>query len=133
MSEFPYVIIAIRLERIIEAIRAERIRQIEAESYDSEHDSEHIHGELADMAAYYATTRQPVASTGFHDEVFCSGHVLELLWPANWDVRFAKKGSKTRERQLIVAASLIIAEIERLHVKNDLENLSKERDSDSIR
>jgi len=41
----------------VEAIAAERKRQIEAEGWTPEHDDEHTNGEMADAAACYARRR----------------------------------------------------------------------------
>jgi hypothetical protein len=77
----------------ITEIQAERQRQIEVEGWTPEHDDKHDNGELADAATCYAcpSTRS-------------------LIWP--WDEQWWKP--TTRRRDLIKAAALIVAEIERL-------------------
>lgn len=78
----------------IEAIAAERQRQIEVEGWTPEHDDDHNNGELADAAACYAR-----------------GRCMSSVWP--WDDNWWKPGSG-RRRQLVKAGALIVAEIERL-------------------
>lgn len=81
----------------------ERQRQIEQEGWTAEHDDKHRDCELAAAAACYATCN--------------SDSYLELryrgaqLWPGTWRGWF--KGSSYR-RNLVKAAALILAEIERL-------------------
>lgn len=78
---------------IIEEIAAERRRQVEAEGWTPEHDDEHWGGEMAHAAASYACPLiQPYA------------------WP--WDPEWWKP--TTPRRNLIKAAALLVAEIERL-------------------
>lgn len=89
---------------VIDEIAAERARQISEEGWTPEHDDEHGHGEMAMAASCYA---------------FASGHPLyEEHWDTTpppwwkWDKRWWKpKGAR---RNLIRAAALIVAEIERL-------------------
>lgn len=104
----------------IELIAKERRRQIEKEGFDSDHDDEHFHGQLAMAAACYTT---PVS-------LFCADisphHVLiEDPWPVDWDQEWDKrrrnrKGElifredKGRIRDLVKAGALIAAEIDRL-------------------
>lgn len=86
---------------VIEEIRAERLRQIEKEGWTPDHDWHvHPHGELALAAACYA-----VEGVAHKDHEF-----IERLWP------FSTKWWKPRDRRrnLIRAAALIVAEIERL-------------------
>lgn len=72
-------------------VLAERRRQIEVEGWTPEHDDGHRHSELADAAACYATNDR-------------------TLWP--WSAEWWKP--TTRRRDLVRAAALILAEIERL-------------------
>lgn len=82
--------------RVLEDIAAERQRQLE--QYDRAHDDGHPGGELANAAALLAST-VPVPS-----------HAAEPIWA--WDLR--QKLAADRRRQLVVAAALLVAEIERL-------------------
>jgi hypothetical protein len=79
----------------LDAIAAERVRQIGVEGCSPEHDDEqHSGGELADAAACYARGKQ-----------------MSGVWP--WTDEWWKPGSD-RRRQLVKAGALIVAEIERL-------------------
>ena len=88
--------------RIIEEIATERRRQIEAEGWTPEHDDSHTSGEMADAAACYA------ASARWHG--IKPLDVCPSRWP--WSRDWWKP--KDRRRDLIRAAALIVAEIERL-------------------
>lgn len=79
-------------------VLAERQRQIQREGWTPEHDDEHCRGELAQAAACYA-----IGSVG------CTSGTT-MLWP--WAMNDWKP--KGERRDLIRAAALIIAEIERL-------------------
>lgn len=84
---------------VIEEIAAERRRQIEVEGWTPKHDDdEHASGEMAYAAACYCIADDN--SPGF----------LLAYWP--WSHRWWKP--KSRRRDLIRAAALIVAEIERL-------------------
>ncbi len=84
----------------LEDIAAERRRQVEAEGYDVQHDDEHGGGELARAAAAYAI--------GTTEEGFPS--MVRELWPWQWH-QFRPKSLRT---DLVRAAALLVAEIERL-------------------
>lgn len=86
---------------VIEELAAERRRQIEAEGWSPEHDDEHRDGELAAAAAAYALHD---LRGGFF------GRWHSTIWP--WALHWWKP--KSRRRDLIRAAALIVAEIERL-------------------
>lgn len=99
-------------------IAAERRRQIEAEGWTLAHDDEHDHGEMAMAAAAYAWL------AGLHDEsraaqirmqgVRADGQhaTINDLWPQHWLDAWFKP--KDKRRDLVRAAALIVAEIERL-------------------
>ena len=78
---------------IYDEIHDERIRQITEEGYSLEHDDKFTHGELASAAAAYAF----------------SGTLEKMLWPFKNPIK--KKDTRSN---LIRAAALIVAEIERL-------------------
>lgn len=83
-------------------VAAERRRQVEAEGWSSEHDDQHSNGEMATAAACYLVPQYihwPLA-----------GGIGHLRWP--WTKQWWKP--KNRRRDLIRAAALIVAEIERL-------------------
>ena len=79
-------------------VLAERLRQINSEGWTAWHDDHHEHGELARAAATYA-----LHSTGKHGS-------RALTWP--WAPEWWKP--TTRRRDLVKAAALLIAEIDRL-------------------
>jgi hypothetical protein len=80
-------------------VTSERLRQIAQEGYSTEHDDEHVRGELAAMAALYAMPE---------DAREC-GDWAEALRPEGWEAKFGD-----RRRDLVKAGALILAEIERL-------------------
>ncbi|HVJ44690.1 MAG TPA: hypothetical protein VM639_24550 [Dongiaceae bacterium] len=88
---------------------AERQRQISVEGWTPEHDDEHAHGEMARAAACYALgymMEKPRPNNPMERQTFKPS----MLWP--WGRRWWKP--KDRRRDLVRAAALIIAEIERL-------------------
>lgn len=82
---------------VIDEIAAERKRQIEDEGWTPNHDDEHNGGELALAGACYALGSTGVRRAPEH-------------WP--FDPNWWKPQS--RRRDLVRAAALIVAEIERL-------------------
>lgn len=83
---------------VLEKVFSERRRQREVKGYTPEHDRRHDEGELAMAAAAFA-----VQSTG-------AGSGADILWP----FPTLMPAYATRRRRLIVAAALIVAEIERI-------------------
>lgn len=81
----------------IHDIQAERNRQISHEGWSPQHDDEHRDGSLAVAAACYALNHP-----GWRGFTHC--------WP--WSLDWWKP--KDRRRNLVIAAALIVAEIERL-------------------
>lgn len=75
---------------------AERRRQVDEEGCTPEHDDEHTFEELAAAAACYATA--------------CPSTPMPIDWP--WDAKWWKP--KDRRRNLVRAAALLLAEIERV-------------------
>lgn len=93
---------ALRKNVIIE-IAAERQRQSDAEGYATEHDDEHTDGAIARAACAYAIhTTLPNATY--------EKHGAPAFWP--WQPEAWKP--KDKRRDLIRAAALLVAEIERL-------------------
>ena len=78
-------------------VLAERQRQIHAEGHDEAHDDRWTNGELAEAGASYAIASHFPAHA-------------PIEWP--WDREWWKP--KDRRRNLVRAAALIIAEIDRL-------------------
>lgn len=105
---------------VIEEIAAERKRQIEAEGWSFEHDDKHGHGELALAGACYALH---AASPSTNYKIIPP----DRRWPWKetydgsggrgehpiWHTRPAWWKPKDERRDLIRAAALIVAEIER--------------------
>jgi hypothetical protein len=89
---------------ILAEIGAERARQIDKEGFDVEHDDEHESSEIAFAAACYAAPEKL-----YRMEQFADGHSIVNAWP--WE---SEPKRKSRRRDLIRAAALIVAEIERL-------------------
>jgi len=92
---------------------AERQRQVAGEGYDAAHDDEHDLGELALAASYYAI-HSAAELLPIPDESNVSRKwILESyaggVWP--WDRAECKP--KTRREDLVRAAALLIAQIER--------------------
>lgn len=83
---------------VIDEIAAERKRQIEKEGWSSDHDDTHDRGEMALAAAAYAKN-----AAG-------PGPIPKPLWP--WSYEWWRP--TTPRRDLIKAAALIVAELERL-------------------
>lgn len=83
-------------------VLAERKRQMDVEGWTPEHDDKHKPGELSDAAACYAAWGGPpsVSSIGLPPPI----------WP--WDCRDWKPS--TTRRDLVKAAALLLAEIERI-------------------
>jgi hypothetical protein len=81
----------------IDDIAAERERQKSAEGWTEEHDDGHTKAEMATAAACYI--------------LYSPDHTAPLIWP--W-AGFWWKPSGGRRRNLVKAAALLVAEIERL-------------------
>lgn len=98
---------------VIDEIAAERRRQVSAEGWTPEHDDAHGNGEMAQAAAVYALgSAVDQAERAVMDEFGSDGtpHRIHSQWP--WGREWHKP--KDRRRDLIRAAALIVAEIERL-------------------
>jgi len=80
----------------------ERVRQLEEEDWDYTHDDEHINGELIHAAICYAQIGQNPYDP--------QGQVRPMTWP--WGDDDWKP--KSNRENLVRAAALLIAEIERL-------------------
>ncbi|MFY9141498.1 hypothetical protein [Sulfuricurvum sp.] len=87
------------MNQFLQLVEKERTRQIVQKGYTTEHDDEHVDGELADAAACYVTD-----NTEYID--------LSEMWP--WSFEFFKKEDHSRKQQLIIAAAFINAEYDRI-------------------
>jgi hypothetical protein len=93
----------------------ERLRQQTEEGWTPEHDDRHSDGSLARAAASYAyAATLPDKARKYVSGIYSlrNSFVLDELWPDSWDSKWWKP--KDRRRDLVRAAALIIAEIERL-------------------
>ena len=91
------------MSKALDDIAAERRRQIEAEGWTPEHDDRHDRGEMALAAFCYIGNTSELGD--FHD-----GNGIPEPWP--WDQSWWKP--KNVRRDLVRAAALLVAEIERL-------------------
>jgi hypothetical protein len=89
-------------------VLAERCRQVEQEGYAPEHDDDHVGGEIAAYAAFYAMP--PAAREWSATETGYGDTFGEAIVPADWKV--PKEGD--RRGELVKAGALILAEIERI-------------------
>jgi hypothetical protein len=87
--------------RAVNEVLAERERQVSEEGWTSEHDAEHTNGALALAAANYAAGEPLYYPDG------------QGSWPSGWTFKEAP-----RRRQLVKAAALILAELERIDVSD---------------
>lgn len=92
-------------DQVLREVFTERERQIVHEGFDASHDDDHGDGQLCLAATAYCQS----ASTCLSDTSVLSGKPPSY-WP--WSPAFWKP--KTSRRDLIRAAALIVAEIERL-------------------
>jgi hypothetical protein len=111
------------MSKAIEDVLAERQRQITAEGWTAEHDDEHADGSLAMAAASYAMpdealhyktkkdTRDVGRSCG-EEILIVDRTIVPSMWPESWAGSWWKP--KDRRRDLVRAAALLLAEIERL-------------------
>ena len=96
---------------VIEDIASERERQKTTEGWTLAHDDAHESGEMAGAAACYIMNGLRIGN----EELFlCVKKMVDDLWP--WAKGWWKP--KDRRRDLIRAAALIVAEIERLDRKS---------------
>ena len=105
------------MERAIELIRAERLRQIEKEGFTQEHDAEHEDNKLAQAAASYALDEEvrDAISTLCTPEMRYEG-APPVTWP--FGDEYWKPSPDDRLRELTKAGALIVAEMEKLMNKN---------------
>lgn len=105
-------------------VLSERQRQIDAEDWTEEHDDQHTDGSLALAAACYARPLDKQRTEVRGEDYDGSGgrgdcpvwrtehYTVPKLWPKSWAPSWWKP--KNRRRDLVRAAALLIAEIERL-------------------
>lgn len=103
---------------VTDEIAAERKRQVEVEGWSAHHDDKHSQGEMALAAAWYAMNSVhypwsdsiPVDDPRHEANGLFSNEIRASHWP--WDMKWWKP--KDQRRDLIRAAALIVAEIERI-------------------
>lgn len=95
---------------VIDEIAAERRRQIDAEGWTPEHDDGHDGGEMLTAAWCYMQRHADADMWGGNAAAEINSLPAPARWP--WDREWWKP--KNRRRDLIRAAALIVAEIERL-------------------
>jgi hypothetical protein len=88
-------------------VLAERRRQVDVEGWTAEHDDSHVNDEIAALACFYAMP--PGAREWTTKETGYGDTLGEAIRPEGWA---GKVGD--RRRELVKAAALAIAEIERL-------------------
>ena len=103
---------------VIEEIAAERKRQIEAEGFVDQHDEEHDHGELSQAAAVYAAHASAEINSNHEEPNFSDAHTAQYFVQHGWPWADDCWKPKNPRRDLIRAAALIVAEIERLDRKD---------------
>lgn len=92
-------------------IAIERQRQLTREGWSSEHDDDHVLGELSQAACAYASVASAQARGATADEFPADMMVAEGDWP--WEESWWKP-SPDPIRNLVFAGALIAAEIDRL-------------------
>lgn len=103
------------LSKAAQDVLAERQRQVSAEGWTPEHDDEHGNGELAFAAACYAhqaSARSWVLSDLPDGAERYAQDDPPNDWPDSWDTSWWKP--KNPRRDLVRAAALLLAEIERI-------------------
>lgn len=95
---------------VIDEIQAERQRQLTIEGWTAEHDDGHVNGELAMAAACFAVDEHLFRAEMRPTTSYAPLMAYVPLWP--WDDDWWKP--RDRRQNLILAAALIVAEIERL-------------------
>lgn len=111
---------ALSLMKVIGDIAMERARQIEDEGWTPEHDDQHDSGELCGAAAAYALYTQTELHPSAKPSDWDGEPPPGWCWEAGWFK------PTTPRRNLIKAAALIVAEIERID-RNISEQKAKEK------
>lgn len=95
-------------QTLLDEILAERLRQVANERWSLEHDDSHHDGSLASAAACYAAGTKIYVERRYRDSVR-----FETVWP--WENPPTPTEKHMGERSgLIIAAALLMAELERL-------------------
>lgn len=99
------------LSKAILDVMNERDRQWNEEHFDPAHDDRHVKGELARAGAAYAVHASYTDKVR-HERTEKWRNQPPSVWPQKWARNWWKP--KDRRRDLVRAAALLIAEIERL-------------------
>lgn len=103
------------MKTAIQLIEEERMRQ-QAKGFTLEHDDNHTDGELVEAAQCYATVGSAIIRGSSREEwpaeMFNGFNDSLLDWP--WEESAYRPAADARTN-LVMAAALIVAEIERLH------------------
>lgn len=94
-------------EEAMRLVTEERKRQVDKEGFGLQHDDEHTNFQLRDAAICYLLGMPRTDHNKFDWK-----DVIKAIWP--WDWKWWKPDNKAGLRCLVVAAALILAEIERL-------------------
>lgn len=114
-----------RTNAIMAEVSAERERQVNVEGWTEAHDDAHVSGGMARAAACYAVKASYGDEPSKADRGFIE-RIVTSLWP--WAAKWWKVVGKTPRRMLIVAAALIVAEVERIDRKAEGVDVNPERD-----
>ncbi len=110
--------------QVSKEILSERLRQIGEEEFSAERDDKYFNEELSMAAACYALTDEArdciVSVENLCLKQYEKGLLKEFIWP--FKKEWWKPSPDNRRRELIKAAALIIAEIERLDRKESGKN-----------
>lgn len=100
------------ISQAIRDVISERVRQVETEGFDSEHDDSHDKSELVEAALNYAAAAAVTTQLGgkSYDGPPPMTDWLGVGWP--WSLAWWKPG--TVRRMLVKAAALLIGEIDRI-------------------
>lgn len=105
----------VALSRGMDDVIDERARQIAREGWSTEHDDGHTDRSLAAAGATYAWLASQAPEYSKHwAEMGWKGCsiVSKFLWPTAWHLDYLKV--KVARRMLVIAAALLIAEIDRI-------------------
>ncbi|MDD2267035.1 hypothetical protein [Sulfuricurvum sp.] len=105
------------MDNFLENVHQERQRHINIEGYKPEDDDKYINGELANAAACYAASC-PIFKVA-NSTIF----PIRSLFP--WNPTFFKKHKHDRKKQIVIAASLLMAEYERLDREENKEKIDE--------
>lgn len=98
------------MSKALDDVRSERQRQVDVEGWTPEHDDTHEEGEMAAAAACYAAPFRVFKAV----ERAGRDYAPFIMYVDGWPFHDRWWNPKDRRRDLVRAAALILAEIERL-------------------